>query len=264
MDDDRDGGVTLLRPGSHERHTRDALLRRYALHPDPHDLEALVVSYRPLAHALAHRIGRGSNREDLEQVACEGLIKAIRRFDPDRGFAFMSFAVPTILGELRRHRRETAWPAHVPRPLQERIQNVRAAAERRSARCGRDPTIAELAAELECEEALVLEALTAASSLNVLPLDAPRRADGDDDGSLADEIGAADPAYDRVEYRAAIEAAAPKLSDEQRTVVRLRFAEDLTQREIALRLRMSRSEVGRTLAAAQATLRSTLDVRPAA
>ena len=254
----------MRRRGSRERHERDALLRRYARHADPRDLEVLVVSYLPLAHALARRIGRGSNREDLEQVACEGLIKAIRRFDPDRGFAFMSFAVPTIVGELRRHRRETAWPAHVPRPLQERIQNVRAAAERRSASCGREPTIAELADDLGCEESLVLDALAAASSLNVLPLDAPQRADGDGDGSLADQIGAADPAYDRVECMASIEAAAPTLSDQQRTVVRLRFADDLTQREIALRLQISRSEVARTLAAARAVLRSSLDVRPAA
>ncbi len=258
----------MLREGAHDGRARDdareAALLRYARHRDPRDLEALVLSYRPLAHALARRVGRGSNREDLEQVACEGLIKAIRRFDPDRGFAFMSFAVPTILGELRRHRRDTAWPAHVPRPLQERIQNVRAAAERRSARYGREPTIAELAADLDCDETLVLDALAAASSLNVLPLDAPSRGDEDNGGSLAEQIGAADPAYDRIEYLASIEVAAPTLSDEQRTVVRLRFAEDMTQREIARRLRISRSEVGRTLAAAQATLRSSLDVRPAA
>ncbi len=258
----------MLREGAHDRRARDdareAALLRYARHRDSRDLEALVLSYRPLAHALARRVGRGSSREDLEQVACEGLIKAIRRFDPDRGFAFMSFAVPTILGELRRHRRDTAWPAHVPRPLQERIQDVRAAAERRSARCGREPTIAELAADLDCDEALVLDALAAASSLNVLPLDAPPRGDEDNGGSLAEQIGAADPGYDRIEYLASIEVAAPTLSDEQRTVVRLRFAEDLTQREIARRLRISRSEVGRTLAAAQATLRSSLDIRPAA
>ena len=258
----------MPRPGTdarsvHER-ARVAALRRYARHGRPQDLEQLVISYRPLAHALARRFGLGGNREDLEQVACEGLIKAIRRFEPDRGFAFTSFAVPTILGELRRHRRDTAWPAHVPRPLQERIREVRAAAERHGARCGRAPTAAALAQELECDEGEVLDALRAASSLNVVPLDAVPRGGDPAAGSLADQIGALDPAYDRVECLASIEAAAPTLTDGQLAAVRLRFGEDLTHREIARRLHISRSEVARTLAAAEHSLRSSLMLRPAA
>ncbi len=258
----------MPRPGANARHVRDTgrnlAFRRYARHGRPQDLEELVISYRPLAHALARRFAPSGNREDLEQVACEGLIKAIRRFEPERGFAFTSFAVPTILGELRRHRRDTAWPAHVPRPLQERIQDVRAAAERHGARWGREPTAAALAQELECDESEVLDALCAASSLNVVPLDAPPRNGDPGAGSLGDQIGAADPAYDRVECLASIEAAAPALTDRQRAVLRLRFGDDLTHREIAGRLHISRSEVARMLVAAQDSLRSRLMSRSAA
>jgi RNA polymerase sigma-B factor len=257
--------LTMLQPGTDPRRERDderaAALRRFARDGCPDDLERLVVSYLPLAHALARRFGPRGSHEDLEQVACEGLIKAIRRFDPDRGFAFTTFAVPTILGELRRYRRDTAWPAHVPRPLQERIQGVRAAAERHGARCGREPTAAELAAELGCDEEDVLDALAAASSLNVIPLDAPPRGEDAASVSLAEQIGAADPAYDQIECLVSIEAAAPALTDGQREVVRLRFGEELTHREIARRLDVSRSEVSRMLAAAEDALRSSLQLR---
>jgi RNA polymerase sigma-B factor len=262
---DRNGGPTTLRPGTDVLVARDRerarKLRRYSRHRDAEDLEQLVLSYLPLAHALARRFGPRGSREDLEQVACEGLIKAIRRFEPDRGFAFTTFAIPTILGELRRHRRDTAWPAHVPRPLQERIQGVRSAAERHGARCGREPTAAELADVLGCHEEEVLDALTAAASLNVVPLDAPRRDQDPGAGPLAEQIGGPDPAYDRVECLASIEAAAPALSDDHREVVRLRFSEELTHREIARRLNVSRSEVARRLAAAEDSLRSTLQLR---
>lgn len=255
----------MLRPGTDARQTleneRSIALQRFARHGCRDDLEHLVISYLPLAHALARRFGPRGSREDLEQVACEGLIKAIRRFDPARGFAFTTFAVPTILGELRRHRRDTAWPAHVPRPLQERIQGVRAAAERHGARCGREPTAAQLAAELGCDEEEVLDALAAASSLNVIPLDAPPRGDDAVASSLTEQLGATDPAYDRIECLASIEAAAPSLTDEQREIVRLRFGEELTHREIARRLGVSRSEVSRLLTAAEASLRTSLELR---
>jgi RNA polymerase sigma-B factor len=234
---------------------RRRLLRRYARSGDRDDLEQLVVSYRPLARALARRYEAGGAREDLEQAACEGLIKAIQRFDPDRGAAFTSFAVPTILGELRRHRRDTAWPARVPRAVQERVQAVRAATDRLTATSGRPPTAQAIADTLDCGVEEVVEALCAASSLTVVPLDDPPRPD-DDGGTVINRLGATDPGYDQVECIAAIEDALPALTQAQLTVIRMRFGDDLTQREIARRLDVSRSEVARALGAAVERLRS--------
>jgi RNA polymerase sigma factor (sigma-70 family) len=165
---------------------------------------------------LLRRYARWQRPEDLEQAACEGLIKAICRFEPERGVAFTSFAVPTILGELRRYVRDTAWPAHVPRSLQERVREVRSAVESFAAAQGRNPTVQELALFLGCDGAEVVEALGVSSSLSVLPLDAPGR-DGDAaTASVADHIGEEDPGFERVECLTAIEEALPALSRRRR------------------------------------------------
>ena len=173
------------------------------------DLEELVLSYRPLARALARRyVTAAGGREDLEQAAYEGLIKAIHRFEPERGAAFASFAVPTILGELRRYLRDTAWPAHVPRSLQERVREVRAAG-RGLQRCARPPSDrhASSPASLACDDEAVVEALGVSSALSVVPLDAPSR-DHDAPASVAEQVGVDDPGFERVECLAAIEEGA--------------------------------------------------------
>jgi RNA polymerase sigma-B factor len=236
---------------------RERLLRQYARARSPEDLEQLVLSYRPLARALTRRyVNASCAREDLEQAAYEGLIKAIRRFAPERGAAFASFAVPTILGELRRFLRDTSWPAHVPRSLQERVREVRAATEELSAAHGRAPTVVELAGALDWDEDDVVEALGVSTSLSVVPLDAPARDREAPTVSVGDQIGFDDPAFERIEYLSAIEGALPALSNGQKTVLRLHFAEDMTQRQIAGRLGISRSEVARDLGAALAQLRA--------
>lgn len=259
----------MLRPGSQntatgEERSRELLLRRYARWKRPQDLEQLVLSYRPLARALARRYATvAAAREDLEQAAYEGLIKAILRFEPERGAAFASFAVPTILGELRRYLRDTAWPAHVPRSLQERVRQVRAAAEGFGAVHGRNPTARELADAMGCEDEVVVEALGVSSALSVVPLDGPAR-DHDASASVAEQVGIDDPGFDRVECLAAIEVALPTLTPGQKTVLRLHFGEDLTQRQIAGRLGVSRSEVARDLGDAIARLRYVTEQRVAA
>jgi RNA polymerase sigma-B factor len=255
-------GWTMLRPGAQHRATtderaRERLLRRYARWKRPEDLEELVLSYRPLARALARRYATAAGaREDLEQAAYEGLIKAIRRFEPERGAAFASFAVPTILGELRRYLRDTAWPAHVPRSLQERVREVRTAAEGFSAIHGRHPTARELARDMACEDEAVVEALGVSSALAVVPLDGPARDRDAQAASVADQVGVDDPGFERVECLSAIEEALPALTRGQKTVLRLHFAEDLTQRQIAGRLGISRAEVARDLGDAIARLRA--------
>jgi RNA polymerase sigma-B factor len=250
----------MLRSGAHDFPDRDEtqrtrLLRRYAHWRRPEDLEALVISYRPLARALARRYAAVScTRDDLEQAACEGLIKAIRRFEPDRGTSFASFAVPTVLGELRRFLRDTSWPAHVPRSLQERVREVRSAAETFRSVHGRAGSARELAVTLGCDEESVIEAIGVTASLNVVPLDrTPRQ---DDAPATPVAVGVEDPGYERIECLAAIEDALGALSSGQRTMLRLHFGEDMTQRQIAGRLGVSRSEVARTLGEAVARLRA--------
>jgi RNA polymerase sigma-B factor len=249
----------MLRPGSDDtqERTRERLLRRYARGRRAADLEALVLSYRPLARGLARRYASSFvGREDLEQAAYEGLIKAIRRFEPERGAPFVSFAVPTILGELRRYLRDTAWPAHVPRSLQERVREVRSAAERFAAAEGRQPTAAELAVRLGCDEGDVAEALGVSSALAVVPLDGPGGERERRPAPNAEQVGAEDPGFERVECLTAIEEALPALTGAQKHVLRLHFGEDLTQRQIAGRLGISRSEVARDLGTAVARLRA--------
>jgi RNA polymerase sigma-B factor len=258
--EDFEGGPMTLTidalPGDVAERRRDRLLHRYARHRDPRDLERLVISYRPLARSLARRYAAASAAtEDLEQVAYEGLIKAIQRFDPDRGSTFASFAVPTILGELRRFLRDTAWPAHVPRPLQERVRQVRAAASALGAQAGRAPTARVVAGYLGCDPEAVVEALEVSASLSVASLDA-RPADGDEGSRThAERLGREDPGFERVEYLASIEQVLPDLSTVQRQALRLHFGEELSCRQIAHRLGVSRAEAARDLRSAVSTLR---------
>lgn len=232
------------------------LLRRYARYRDPHDLEQLVVAYRPLARGLARRYANASApSEDLEQVAYEGLIKAIQRFEPARGTPFAGFAVPTVLGELRRYLRDTAWAAHVPRPLQERVRAVRAAAATFASRYGRAATASDLADYIGCGVEDVVEALQVTTSLSVASLDATGNAGDDEARSPAERIGAEDAGFERVEYLTAIEQVLPALTAAQREALRLHFSEELSSGQIARRLGVSRSEATRDLDRAVATLR---------
>jgi RNA polymerase sigma-B factor len=223
---------------------------RYARERRPEDRAQLVERFAPLARRLASRYATGAMApDDLEQVAMLGLLKAVDRFDPERGAFFVSFATPTILGELRRSFRDTAWSAHVPRGLKERVTELSTATEHLSAQTGRAPRPDELAAWLGCDEEEVLEALQAATSLSTLSLDAPTAAHGDGEGPLVvrDTVGGEDPGFELVEDRAAITAALPTLTDFQRMVVRLRFEEDLKQSDIADRTGVSQMHVSRVL-----------------
>ncbi len=235
-------------------------LCRYARARDPRDLEALVLQYRPLAVGLARRYpGGGYGIEDLEQVACIGLIKALKRFDPDRGCTLATFAVPTILGELRRFCRDTAWTAHVPRGMQERIAAVRRAGDDAAAALGRTPTAADIASTLDWPVEDVLEALIAGSTRASVPLD--REPDESAEGvPLVDRLGEPDPGFERVECLSALEKSMPALSRAEKQVLRLRFEDDLKLHAIGRRLDLTESQVSRLLASAIATLRAQVGV----
>lgn len=224
---------------------------------DPRIRAALVQEYMPLARSLARRYERSSEPlEDLVQVAALGLVKAVDRFDPDRGVAFASFAVPTILGELRRYFRDCCWDVHVPRGTQEHVLAIEAAQRQLTLDQGRSPSVAELAEYLELGLEQVLDALQAAQAYGTISLDAPRSTGANEDaGSYAESLGDIDERYELVDGAATIASALKHIPERERTVLALRFIEDLTQSEIAERIGVSQMHVSRLLRRALEQLR---------
>jgi RNA polymerase sigma-B factor len=230
------------------RELERALLIRYHRDGNLAARDELVERCLPLARELARRyIYTDEPFDDLLQVASLALIKAIDRFDPDRGSKFASFAAPTILGELKRHFRDKGWALHVPRDLQERALAVGREAEALSKRLGRSPKPREVARALGCSVEQVLEAQQAAASYEATSLDTPTRRDDDDAASLIDLLGGEDNAYELVEDRDEIASAWQTLPEMERSVLELRFVHDLTQREIGERIGHSQMHVSRLL-----------------
>jgi RNA polymerase sigma-B factor len=216
---------------------------------------ALVERFLPLARQLARRYQRGGELlDDLNQVASLGLLKAIDRFDPERQTAFSSFAVPTILGELKRHFRDKGWSVRVPRDLQELAVKLEPASEALLRELGRAPTIDEIARRLDATSEQVLEAREAAAAYRAVSLDRPRD-DEEDADPLAGAIGVEDHGFDVAEASATVEHLMRVLSEREREVLRLRFAEDLTQAEIGERVGVSQMHVSRIIRQAVARLR---------
>lgn len=210
--------------------------------------EQLVHRYLPLARQLAARYaGRGRPLEDLIQVANLGLVKAVDRYRLDRGAAFSSYAVPTIVGELRRHFRDVGWAVHVPRSVQERVLKIGRATEGISADTGRTPTVDELAAATEESAEDIVEALSAGHAYEADSLDEPGAAGDGESASRGDRMGEDDPGFERVEDWQAIAPAIQELSDRDRKVLQLRFFGDLTQSQIADHVGVSQMQVSRIL-----------------
>jgi RNA polymerase sigma-B factor len=225
-----------------------ALFVRWQRHGDPSAREELVRRFLPLARKLARRYsGSREPFDDLLQVASLGLVKAIDRFDPARGHAFSSFAVPTIIGELKRYFRDSGWSAHVPRGAQELALKVQDAQERLAARTGRAPSVNELAEYMELDIEQVVDALETAGAHHATSLDAPIDDEDGDSSTLADALGATDDGFELVEATATIGAAARELTERERHVVALRFLEDKTQTEIAGQVGVSQMQVSRIL-----------------
>ncbi len=226
------------------RREEDELLRRFAATRSPRLRDELVRRFTPLARALASRFPHAREPlEDLVQVAYVGLIKAIDGFDPARGRPFTAYAVPTILGEIRRHFRDHVPRLRLPRRLQELTLAVEDAVDRLTETAGRAPTTGEIAQALGIEEEQVLEALEAAQARQTLSLDAPRSQDLDDAAPAVELVGDEDPGFDRVEAQLASEDAA--LDERERRVLRLRFEGDMTQSEVGDLLGVSQMQVSR-------------------
>ena len=231
------------------------LLERYHNEGDRAARDALVERFLPLARQLARRYQRGSEPlDDLIQVASLGLLKAIDRFDPDRPSAFSSFAVPTILGELKRHFRDRGWSVRVPRDLQEMAVRVERVAEELSRELGRTPTPGEMADHIGTTAEQVMEAREAAGAYRAVSLDRPRDDDEEGEG-IAEAMGAEDPGFDLAEDAATVERLMSVLGDREREVLRLRFQEDLTQSEIGARIGVSQMHVSRLIRQAVTRLR---------
>jgi len=230
-------------------------LRRYAAEGRPEDRDWLVRRYLPLArHVAARYSGGGEPIDDLEQVASLGLVKAIDRFDPARGVSFSSYAVPTIAGELRRHFRDHTWSLRVPRDIQELAVKVTRVEPALQLELGRAPTAAELAERLDCSLERLLEARDAAGANRMSSLDAPVSSE-EEGASLAELLGAADERLEHLERSMTVDAALEHLSDRDRTILRLRFQEELTQAAIGERIGLSQMHVSRLIRQALVTLR---------
>jgi RNA polymerase sigma-B factor len=236
------------------------LFRRWKLQADDQARDRLLHEYTPLSRSLARRYGRSSEPfDDLFQVAQLGLLKAIDRYDPGRGFPFKAFAVPTILGEMRRYFRDSGWSVHVPRGAQERALQVREAQQQLSEDCGHPPTVSQLSQYLELDAEEVLDGLRALAGYGTLSLDAPRRGEGEDGGSYAESVGEEDERFELIELGLSVGAALEQISPRKRELLRLRFVEDLTQTQIAERIGVSQMQVSRLLRRALEELRELTD-----
>jgi RNA polymerase sigma-B factor len=242
-----------------ERETEAGLVRRFQA-GDQAARDELVHRYLPLARRLAARYRHSSEPfEDLAQVASLALVKAVHRFDPDRGATLSTYAVPTIVGELKRHFRDRGWAVRMPRELQERGAKLSRTIDLLANRLGRSPSVAEVADRLGLDLEQALEAMEAAQAYSAISLDAD---DGSEDGlPLTDMLGREDPGFELVEYGAAIGDALEQMSERDRMVLHLRFVEDLTQSEIAARVGVSQMQVSRILRGALIELRRSVGER---
>jgi RNA polymerase sigma-B factor len=241
--------VLRTKPCKDAREARDnELLARYHHEGDLDAREQVVARFVPVARDLASRYRYTDEPlEDLTQVACLGLMKAVDRFEPGRGTRFMSYAVPTMLGELKRHFRDKGWALHVPRELQERVLGVNRASETLSKKLGRSATTAEVAGSLRLSPEQVLEAQEAGTAYDTASLESPLSVGEDDGGTLMDTLGRADRGYDFVDLSVAVAPAFRALPERERQILRLRFVDDLTQREIGDRVGVSQMHVSRLL-----------------
>ncbi|MGH3796242.1 MAG: SigB/SigF/SigG family RNA polymerase sigma factor [Pseudonocardiaceae bacterium] len=221
--------------------------------------DRLVEGHLPVAQHIARRFAhRGEPLDDLEQVATVGLINAVDRFEPDRGVDFLSYAVPTITGEVRRHFRDQGWAMRVPRSLKDLHVAIGAATSELSQRLGRAPTVTELSRHLNLPREQIVEGLEAANAYRNKSLDSLLVDEDISSGTLADAIGTADNELERVEYREALKPLLADLPERERTILMLRFFGNMTQTQIADRVSISQMHVSRLLSQTLATLRDGL------
>lgn len=236
------------------------LFARWQQEGDRAARDLLAERYLPLARSLARRYDRSAEPfDDLLQVASLGLVKAIDRFDASRGYAFASYAVPTILGELKRYFRDSGWSVHVPRGAQERALKVEEARQVLTGDLNRPPTVGELAQYMELDFEEVLAALQAAQAYDSLSLDAPRPSEDGGGESFGESLGQLDGRFELADDNVTLARAMRHLPERERQVLHLRFAMDLTQTEIAKCVGVSQMQVSRLLRRSLDRLRELVD-----
>lgn len=260
--DSRAAGPASVRPSASPGGGSDLLARLAAMPPgDPGRRavrEAAIEAWQPMARHLAYRFsGRGESVEDLIQIATIGLIKAIDRFDASLGTDFAAYAVPTVVGEIKRHFRDRTWDIRVPRRLQELKLDITAATDALTQQLRRSPTVADLAAHLQRDEEEILEALESAGAYSALSLQSLVRA-GEGHTEVGDLVGQDDPALELAELRVALGPAMQSLTPREQRILTLRFYGNMTQSQIAERIGISQMHVSRLLARALTVLRDQL------
>lgn len=270
MTSDQDGGHSGTPSGRERAHGGQqvdgppdaSLFARMHTESDQRAREQLIERYLPLARRLARRYQRTDEpMDDLVQVASLGLIKAVDRFDASREVLFSSYAVPTILGELKRHFRDRTWSVRVPRDLQELALRIDQAVTTLSADSGRAPAVGEIAEAVGVSEERVLDAMEAAAAYHAGSLDAPRgsRQEEDSGETVADSLGTNESGFERAEDRATLEPLLAHVSERERLVLRLRFAEGMTQAEIGAQIGVSQMQVSRLIRQALNRLRAGIE-----
>src|SRR5918998_5502351 len=241
-----------------DRADKSALLSafsRFAETKDPVLRNELITAHIGLAEYLARRFtNRGEPLDDLVQVASLGLLKAVDRFDPERGLEFSTYATPTIVGELKRHFRDKGWAVRVPRRVQELHLRLGTVVSTLSQELGRSPTIPEIAQAAKVSEEEVVEAIEAGHAYRFTSLDAP--SGGEDESALSNQLGVDDQALIDSEHRVALSPLIAQFPPRERMILHLRFFEGMTQSEIASRLGISQMHVSRLLARSLAQLRT--------
>lgn len=221
--------------------------------------ERLIDEHLPVARNIAGKFrNRSESSEDLNQVAAMALVKAVDRFDPANGADFMSFAVPTIMGEVRKHFRDVAWAVRVPRTLKERQADIAVASNVLSQQLGRAPTPSEIARDMNLPGEAVIEGLQASAAQHSSSLDAPLHSSEGTSATVADTLGEEDSRLAGVENRETLRALLGELPDRERNVLVLRFFKNMTQTEIANRVGVSQMHVSRLLSRTLSDLRAGL------
>ncbi|MGH9188905.1 MAG: RNA polymerase sigma factor SigF [Acidimicrobiales bacterium] len=243
---------------SSEREVLRHKFEDYARTRDRSLRDELITAHIGLAEYLARRFAnRGEPLDDLVQVASLGLLKAVDRFDPERGLEFSTYATPTIVGELKRHFRDKGWAVRVPRRVQELHLRLGTVVSELSQERGRSPTVAEIALAAGVSEEDVLEAIEAGHAYRFTSIDAPTGEEGD--GGMSGQLGEDDPRLADSENRAILSPLLARFPQREQMILHLRFFEGLTQSEIASRLGISQMHVSRLLARSLAQLRATAE-----
>jgi RNA polymerase sigma-B factor len=245
---------------------REELRKKFAEYARTGDTavrDELIEAHLRLAEHLARRFSnRGVPVDDLIQVASLGLVKAVERFDPDRGLEFSTFATPTIVGELKRHFRDKGWAVRVPRRVQELHVEINALVGELTQKFGRSPTIPEIAERAGTSEEEILEAMEAGQAYRSASIDAPGGDSDDAAPGLSDQLGSSDSALLDAENRMLLAELIQTLPKREQLMLHLRFFEGMTQSQIAERLGISQMHVSRLLAKSLNLLREAAEAQP--